>query len=211
MPPHDDPDLGAAYALQTPDDNRKLYAEWAQTYDQSFAAEMDYQMPRLVASIYDEVGQGRGPVLDVGAGTGLLAAAMPVGAGLQIDALDISAEMLAVAGAKGLYRRTIEADLTKPLAVADGTYGAVVSSGTFTHGHVGPDALDTLVRVAQSGAVFALAINKEHFEARGFSAKFAELEPDIEHLEMRSVQIYGAAAKGDHKNDQALVAVFFKR
>jgi len=204
-----DPDLDAAYALETPEDNLRLYADWAQTYDQSFAVDMDYQMPRLVARAFADVGQGKTPVLDVGAGTGLLAEGLP--AQTVADALDISPQMLAIAMEKGLCRAAIEADLTGTLPCADGTYGAVVSSGTFTHGHVGPDALDELLRVAQSGAVFVMAINKEHFEARGFAAKFVLLEPDIEHLDLRSVPIYGAGAVGDHRDDEAYIAVFFKR
>lgn len=168
-------------------------------------------MPQLTALILAEVGDGRSPVLDVGAGTGLLVQALPIRAGLEIDALDISPQMLGVAMGKGLYRRAIEADLTATLPIADGVYGAIVSSGTFTHGHVGPDAIDELLRVAHRRAVFVLAINKAHFEARGFGDKFAELEPLIEGLVLRVVQIYGPEATGDHKDDQAYIAVFSKR
>ena len=209
--PDPDPDLKAAYALETPADNQRLYAQWAQDYDQSFAAEMDYRMPQHVADAFAEVAAGRTPVLDVGAGTGLLGQALAAGGDHVMDALDISPQMLAVAMGKGVYRQAIEADLTQTLALADGSYGAVVSSGTFTHGHVGRQALDTLLRVARGSAVFVLAINKEFFEARGFADKFAQLEPDIDRLAFHSVPIYGAAATGDHKDDQALIAVFYKR
>ena len=71
----DDPDLEAAYALQTPDDNRRLYAEWATTYDDEFAVDMDYMLPLHVAEAFASVG-GQGPVIDLGAGTGLLGAAL---------------------------------------------------------------------------------------------------------------------------------------
>ena len=209
--PDKTPDLDAAYALETPEDNRKLYADWAQTYDDSFARTMDYRLPQLVALVLSEVFQGPGPVLDVGAGTGLVAQHMLVPGLLEIDALDISADMLAVAASKGLYRKTIEADLTQTLDIPDATYGAVVSSGTFTHGHVGPAALDELLRVARKGAVFVLSINAEHFTARGFADKFAALEPVLEGLEHRIVDIYGAGADAAHRNDKAHIAVFTKR
>ena len=45
----DDPSLQAAYALSSVDDNRRLYARWAKGYDQDFAADMDYVLPRHVA------------------------------------------------------------------------------------------------------------------------------------------------------------------
>lgn len=207
----DKPDLNAAYALQTPEDNRQLYKEWAETYDDGYATDMDYQLPRMVGLIFCEAFKGGGPVLDVGAGTGLLAQSIPIRAMIDIDGLDISPDMLAVASQKGLYRKTIEADLTRPLDIADESYGAVVSSGTFTHGHIGPDALDELLRIARPGAAFVLAINSEHFVARGFAAKFVELEPDIEGLQHHDVNIYGASAKADHKDDLASIAVFKKR
>ena len=209
--PEKEPDLDAAYALETPDDNRRLYADWARTYDDGFAKDMNYQLPRLVALVLAEVFQGPGPVLDVGAGTGLVAENMVMRDALAVDALDISADMLAVAAAKGLYRQTIEADLTGAIDLADGAYGAVVSSGTFTHGHVGPDALDELLRVARRGAFFVLSINAEHFEARGFAAKFAALADRIDALEHRMIHIYGPDTQDDHKDDLAHIAVFQKR
>ncbi len=205
------PDLDAAYALETPEDSRRLYANWAKTYDKSFAAEMDYQLPRMVGLIFCEAFKGSGPVLDVGAGTGLLAQNIPIRGMLEIDGLDVSPQMLAIAAKKGLYRKTIEADLTQTLDIADGVYGAVVSSGTFTHGHVGPDALDELLRIARSGAIFVLAVNAAHFVARGFEAKFAALEPYIEAIQKHEVNIYGAGADAAHKDDLASIVAFRKR
>jgi SAM-dependent methyltransferase len=205
------PNLDAAYAVKTPDDNRRLYADWADTYDDEFAADMDYQLPRMVGLIFCEAFKGSGPVLDVGAGTGLLAQNIPIRAMIEIDALDVSPDMLAVAAQKGLYRKTIEADLTKPLDINDGVYGAIVSSGTFTHGHVGPDAIDALLRIARPGAIFVLAINAEHFVARGFAAKFTALGSQIEGLQHHDVNIYGAHADIEHKDDLASIAVFRKR
>ena len=207
----EEPNLDAAYALETPEDNRRLYADWAQTYDTGFAANMDYRLPQMVALVLAEVFDGPGPILDVGAGTGLVAEHFPLRAMFEMDALDISPEMLAVAGAKGLYRNTIAADVTVPLDMPDGAYGAVVSSGTFTHGHVGPDALDVLLRVARPGAVFVLSINAAHFEARGFAAKFDALAEQISGLEHRIVDIYGAGADEAHRDDKAHIAVFTKR
>ena len=94
---------------------------------------------------------------------------------LTLDAVDISGEMLDVAAAKGLYRRLIRADLTRPLDIADAQYGGFVSAGTFTHGHVGPACLPELMRIARSGAAFALSINAQIFDAAGFGSAFAGL------------------------------------
>ena len=65
----DKPNLDLAYALETVQDNRELYASWACDYDKDFASAMDYILPNQVAQIFLNMG-GTGPVLDVGAGTG---------------------------------------------------------------------------------------------------------------------------------------------
>ena len=65
--------LDAAYALETPDDNRKLYAGWARTYESGFMADHSYVYHHHVAEIFDRHGGASGAetsVLDVGCGTG---------------------------------------------------------------------------------------------------------------------------------------------
>ena len=58
-----------------------------------------------------------------------------------VDELGISPEMLAKAARKGIYRKLLVTDLTTDLPVASGFYSGLVSSGTFTIGHVGPEVL----------------------------------------------------------------------
>ena len=48
--------LDGAYALKTPEDSKKLYADWAETYDESFAEAHDYRSPFLVAEAYRDAG-----------------------------------------------------------------------------------------------------------------------------------------------------------
>ena len=205
-----DPDLEAAYALRTPDDSRRLYADWANDYDMTFAAQEDYELHLHTARAFAQAG-GKGPVLDVGAGTGLCGLALAGHRMKPVDAVDISPEMLDVAMKKGVYRKSYEADLTVGLPMEDESYEGIVSSGTFTTGHVGPDAIDALLPVACKGAVFALSVNKKHYVSEGFEAKFAELSKGaIEGLELIETKIFGAKATGAHKEDTALIAVFRK-
>ena len=102
--------LAEAYALQTPQDSRRLYARWAATYESEFVALNQYVIPYRVAVVFAEVcrdvaGGVRGPVLDVGCGTELVAVALvrdAAGEGQDwlIDGVDISPEMLAVVVSK---------------------------------------------------------------------------------------------------------------
>lgn len=203
------PKLGDAYALETPADSARLYADWAATYDEDFAAHSDYMLPVQVAFHYKAAG-GTGPVLDIGAGTGLLAEALMATGVTPIDATDISQEMLNIAQEKGVYRSHFVADVTKKLEVPNDTYAGVVSSGTFTHGHVGPDALDELIRITRPGGLLVLSINAAHFRAKGFEAKLEILSPRFRATTYHDVPIFGPDCKAEHADDKAIVAVLTK-
>ena len=96
------PNLDDAYGIKTSDDNARLYADWAKTYDASFAAQMHYTLPEAMAEAFSAAG-GSAPVLDLGAGTGLLGQALADRGVLPFDGTDISPQMLAVAEDKQLY------------------------------------------------------------------------------------------------------------
>ena len=201
-------DLDGAYALKKPEDSVDYYRDWAPSYDQEFAATHGYVVPAKVAAIFLAEG-GRGPVLDIGAGTGLVAEKLGE---IEVDGIDISREMLEVAGEKELYQNRIVADLTRPLEIADATYSGFVSAGTFTHGHVGPVCLPELMRIATSNALFVLAVNEGAFDKAGFGSAFARLvaAATITPVVFQKVRYYQGATH-DHAADEGLVAVFRRR
>ncbi|AVO38825.1 class I SAM-dependent DNA methyltransferase [Pukyongiella litopenaei] len=203
------PELKDAYSLKSPEDSRRLYADWAGDYDERFAALEDYQLHVHTARAFVGAG-GQGPVLDVGAGTGLCGAVLAgLGVG-PIDATDISAEMLTEALKKDVYRDAFEADLTEGIPAPRDSYSGIVSSGTFTHGHVGPEGIEALLRVARPGAQFAVSINAAHYESAGFAAAFKALGDRIGGLSLTEVPIYGDLAVGPNRDDTALIALFEK-
>lgn len=201
-------DLKRAYSIEGPDGARDLYRDWASSYDKDFGAAYGFVMPREVARIFLAESEGHTPILDVGAGTGLVATHL---GGAAVDGLDISPEMLEVARAKGLYRNLIEADLTGPLPLPDDAYGGVISSGTFTHGHVGPGCLPELLRVAKPGALFACTVVPGVFDSMGFGSALALLNAQgrISPLRFFEFPIYEGT---DHENarDRALAMIFRK-
>ena len=159
--------LEAAYDLETPEDNMKLYAAWAETYDTGYRASMDYILHRQVGQTYHALGGGP-KVLDIGAGTGALAEVLAPLGPYDMDATDISQPMLEVAAQKDLYRRIFWSDVTAGLPVDDATYDGVVSSGTFTLGHVGPQAIGELLRVTKTGGHVVISVNEHHWHALHF-------------------------------------------
>jgi SAM-dependent methyltransferase len=209
-------DLAEAYAVETPAENRELYRRWAATYESGFIADRGYVYHEHVVALLVDRGP-RGAALDVGCGTGLVGVALAT-AGLDevtaIDGIDISPEMLEQARTKridggAVYRDLIEADLTGPVDVATGSYGTVVSVGTFTHGHLGPESIDELLRLAAPGAAFALGINAEHYLSHGFADHLAAALDlgRIVGLELAEAPIY-TAGDDDHADDVATVALF---
>lgn len=202
------PDLDSAFAMTSPADSVALYRDWAGSYDTGFAAPMGYRLPSLVADAFAATG-GAGPVLDVGAGTGLVAERLATYGIGPVDAIDISPDMLAAASAKGLYRTTMIADLYQGVPVPDGSYPGITSSGTFTHGHVGPQVFDELLRVAATGAVFALSINLGVYHALGFAAKLADLGARITGLHLAEMPIYDTPDTA-HADQKALIVTFRK-
>ncbi len=203
--------LRDAYAIRTVEDSLALYDKWAETYDEGFAKAVDYRTPDLIAEMYAERADDKSaPVLDIGAGTGLVGEGLVARGVSQIDALDISTKMLEVAARKKLYRAMIVADLNKPMDIADNSYSGFTSTGTFTHGHVGPDALDQLLRIGRPGALYVLGIKAAIFESAGFDAKFKALAPQLADFEIIEKAGYGDMASKDLQASTTAVAVFHK-
>lgn len=207
-----DQGLKGALGLTGPEACLAYYRDWAASYDQGFASEMQYLLPAHVAAAFLGA-RGQGPVLDVGAGTGLLAEALRgMGFPDPIDAVDFSVEMLERAAEKRIYAGLFQADITRPLALPR-RYGGIVSSGTFTAGHVGPEALPHLLAVAAPQAQFALSINRRVWTLAEFDRALQALadERRITDLQLIEVQVYGEAAAridADHAGDRALIALF---
>lgn len=200
------PSLKAAHALQGRNDVLDLYGAWADTYDTGFAMDQGYQIPREVALAYQEIG-GQGPVLDVGAGTGLVAEEMvklDIG---PVDGVDLSPDMLRVAEAKAVYRRLIEADVTKALPGAP-TYTGIVSSGTFTLGHVGPEGITALLDGAAPDTQFVISVNARHYESAGFAALLDDLKGQIADLTFKDIKIYDDRCDPEYRDEVARLLIF---
>ena len=196
--------LESAYDLKSPKDNIELYSVWAETYDMDFINEMQYKLHFSVADEFILNG-GAGLVLDVGAGTGALAQALLKKGKFSIEATDISEEMLKIAKSKKIYKRSFLSDLTKEIPVDNSFYDGVVSSGTFTHGHVGPSSIGELVRVTKPGGLITISINEKHWIAFDFESEVEKLNKYIRNYTLKKISIYGEQSTHDHKDDKAII------
>ena len=169
-----------AYSLKTPEDSINLYNKWAQTYDKDFALHSNYISPIKISSFFNKHAKNTDtPILDVGAGTGLVGECLYKTGNKKIIGIDISPEMLEQAKLKGCYSSLMEEDVTKKISLKSNSIGAVVSAGTFTHGHVGPDAFDELLRITKPGGLFVLTNKKKVFVKYGFKEKFIQIKNSI--------------------------------
>lgn len=184
-PASDDPDHGGlepaafdmlarARALAGPEEARLLYRDWAETYDADvFGALRVTGSDRIADLLAAALPDRRARVIDLGGGTGHVAERLRRHGFADIDGLDLSPEMLAVALRRGLYRTAIVADLNQPLAIASASYDAAVSAGTFTSGHVGPRALGEVCRIVRPGGLIAAVIADAVWRQGGFEAELS--------------------------------------
>ena len=212
--------LDEAYSVQTPEDNRRLYAKWAATYESGWVDVRKYRYPRAISELFDAVvpRDFGNTVVDVGCGTGLIGLYLShLRPELHIDGLDISPEMLAEAAKKervdgsSCYRALFERDLTQQVDGTGAPYDALMSSGTFTHGHLGPEAIRNLLPLVRAGGYFLIGANAEHFAAKGFEAYLAGLVAEGAITEPVYQRIHVYEEGSPHYGDQSVVSRFQRR
>ena len=166
--------LERVYQLDSATERESLYDEWAAKYDQDLLGSLQYAGPRVTAERFAALVAPDATVLDAGCGTGLVGGELAARGFTTIDGIDISQGMLDQAAAKGCYRAVQRADLTARLPFGDDAYDATICVGTLTEGHVGPEALDELLRVTRQRVV--VAILSRIWEPLGYQAYVAGLE-----------------------------------
>ena len=180
--------LAEAYNLPDEESMQQFYARWAEEYDNQMI-NLQYLSPgkiadKLMASLTDKDAR----ILDIGCGTGLTVRKLHEHGYHNLYGIDLSPDMVRVAGSRGFYRGLTAGDVTEPLAYEAGYFQGVISSGTFTHGHVGPEPLAEIARILSPGGVLACTVHQDLWQARGFEQRFAELENSGE-LEKVSLEI----------------------
>jgi ubiquinone/menaquinone biosynthesis C-methylase UbiE len=200
-----------AYSLKTPEDSTKLYKKWAKTYDKDFALTSKYISPKKISIFFNKYARiTDNPILDVGAGTGLVGEFLYKTGNKKIIGIDISQEMLEQAKLKRCYSSLIQADVTKNIPLKSNSIGAIVSAGTFTHGHVGPDSFDELLRITKPGGLFVLSINLKVFIQGGFKEKFSKIKKSISVPIFNEFKAHGKN-KDEKFNEIRLLASIFRK
>ncbi len=165
-----------AYSLESKESMVEFYQKWADAYDHQMLENRRYLSPTLIAELLLKyLPDPQAAILDLGCGTGLTSKLLHSLGYHNLDGLDFSKDMLRVARNRGIYRDLIEADLNQPLDLPEACYDAAISSGTFTHGHVGPEPLQEVFRILKDKAVLACTIHLDLWQSRGFAGKLQDL------------------------------------
>ncbi len=149
-----------ARSIAGADEARELYADWAEHYESDVFGTLQVTgSARVAALLAAYVAPDENPsILDAGCGTGAVGALLHDAGFRHVDGLDLSPQMLAVAARKQVYRALAEADLNLPFEPPQPRYDAVVSAGTFVHGHVGAHGFTSLARLLVPGGIMVCAI-----------------------------------------------------
>ena len=143
--------LGAVYDAKRPDEVAALYDGWATTYDSQMSA-AGYRHPTIcLALLARHLPRGSAPLLDAGAGTGLIGEWLGIMGYPHVEARTFRKACSRKPNAKGAYAALHCLALGGPLPFPDGHFAGIVSAGVFTSGHVGAEGLGELVRICRPG------------------------------------------------------------
>jgi len=165
------------YKLKTTDEVMKYYDEWGinNKYDKDMV-DWAYSGPKETVDVFKKYAKNKNiKILDAGCGTGLVGIELKKNGYLNIDGVDLSKKLLELVP-PNYYQKLSQIDLNKSLEIENNTYGSIMCVGTFTFGHVKPNALDEFIRISKNKALICFTINEGIYEEYGFDKKIKNLE-----------------------------------
>jgi predicted TPR repeat methyltransferase len=150
--------LHDAYAAGDSKITSVVYDNWSKEYEAHMRG-VGYTHPTMTAAMFARYQPaGDAPVLDAGAGTGILGEILPALGYPNIDGFDASAGMLALAAKKNLYQELKFGVLGEGLDYGDNSYAGATASGVYTEGHAPISSLEELTRIVQPGGYIVFSV-----------------------------------------------------
>lgn len=188
--------LHEVYASDSPERTAAIYDGWAEDYEEHMSS-AGYRHPAMVAAMLTRhQPPGDAPLLDAGAGTGVMGEILTALGYPNIHGFDASEGMLARAAAKNIYRDLRSGLLGHPLDYADDSFAACVASGVFTQGHAPLDGLDEIVRAVRPGGHIVFSISRTYL-GEVFETKARALEGAGKWRPVDASERYDSAPLGD--------------
>lgn len=152
------------------------YDDWSGTYDVDHLNFGNKLLVHFTGVFCRHVPVDASPILDAGAGTGRLAETLTLHGYRGFTGIDLSANMLAVASAKGVYDRVHRMRLGDRLDFEDNRFAVVASLAAMSPGHAGADAFEELIRITKPGGLLVLSLRAGCESITGFDARRVALE-----------------------------------
>lgn len=190
--------INLAYSYSNSEELSKYYDDSAKDYD-DFTVAVGYVLHKRVAEKAAQLLRPTDEIIDIGCGTGLLGVELESIIGdITIDGIDISKEMLFHAYRKKskntnrCYKKLIYGDISNQNQIDKYRYSFMVSSGTFTTGHLDSKDLFKIVRFMQVDSYAVFSVKSDHFKDSNFMDglnRLADYEL-IELIEISEVDSY---------------------
>ena len=167
------------YKLKTTDEVMKYYDEWGEKdkYNKDMV-EWNYTGPKETVEVFKKYNENKEILIfDAGCGTGLVGLELKKFGYKYFHGADLSQKLLNTVP-ENLYQKLIKVDLNKPIDVRDNYYDAIMCVGTFTFGHVKPQALDEFVRITKKDGLICFTINEGIYKEYGFDKKIEDFKKD---------------------------------
>ncbi len=172
--------IGAKY-IENPNTNPEAvvsqYREQAAGYD-AMMKKWQFLTPEQGVQILTRFVSKDAKILEAGCGTGLSGAAQYEAGFGNLNGIDISPEMLAVARTKGAYKSLVEGNLLDPLPYPDNSFDAVECLAVFTHIVEVEPVLCEFHRIVKAGGLIIFSQRKDLYKKRNMSLLLDRLEGD---------------------------------
>ena len=153
-----------------------LYDEWAQDYDQQIWASGNPYIVIATGMMGRHVNKFDARILDVGCGTGNMGLVLHQLGYSNLEGLDPSAGMLAIADKKEIYQQLHPLYLDSKIDLPEGSYDAIVAAGVLTHGHAPPESLDGILELLKTDGIVIFSMSAIAHDEYGFKQKMDVLE-----------------------------------
>ena len=140
---------------------RKHFDNYAGYFEDHLTNQLEYRVPELIESFLNDhkILLRTTKVLDIGCGTGLVAARLQAQAGTIIG-LDISEKMLAKAKARGIYLQLLQADFTANDTLVGNDFSLIIAADALNYqGQLSP-VFENVKKWLSAGGAFIFTVEK---------------------------------------------------
>ena len=169
--------LKTVYSETSSSKLNKHYKNWANLYDTDMSS-WGYAYPLQLNKILTNKLKLKKTIkiLDAGCGTGYVAEVLNKLNYKNIIGIDFSEEMLVIARSKKIYKKLICQSLNEKIELRSKQFELIICTGVLTSGHVGPSAINELVRLLKPQGFFVCSIAESVYKKNGFEKAIKNLK-----------------------------------